>query len=127
MSDIALWVEEAMVFLGDREAPLRVTLAGAPVQVNEGPVSVREASLGTVPDFAYGGEGVRISDVTPGGAAQLAGLNAGDVLMRFNDVDISSLQVYSNLIRESAPGDVVELQILRGEQELLLPVTLQGR
>jgi len=127
MSDIALWVEEAMVFLGDREAPLRVTLAGAPVTVNEGQVTAREASLGTVPDFAYGGEGVRISGVTPGGAAEAAGLVDGDVLLRFDGADIADLQTYSNLIRASEPGQEVQLRIRRGGQELSVPVTLQAR
>jgi hypothetical protein len=127
MSDIALWVEEAMVFLGDRVAPLRVTLDNAPVQVNEGAVTVREASLGTVPDFTYSGEGIRISGVTPGGAAELAGLNAGDVLLRYGDREIPDLQTYSNLIRESSPGEEIQLLIRRDAQEILFPVTLQAR
>ena len=127
MSDIALWVEEAMVFLGDRDAPLRVTLENAPIQVNQGAVTAREASLGTVPDFAYSGAGVRISDVTSGGAAELAGLNAGDVLLRYDDTEIADLQTYSNLIRESAPGQEIQLLIQRGEQEILIPVILQAR
>ncbi|MBT8148013.1 MAG: M20/M25/M40 family metallo-hydrolase [Gammaproteobacteria bacterium] len=127
MSDIALWVEEAMVFLGDREAPLRVTLENAPVSVNQGAVTAREASLGTVPDFTYGGDGIRISDVTPGGAAELAGLTGGDVLLRYDDAAIADLQAYSNLIRESEPGQEVQILIRRGEQELLIPVTLQSR
>ena len=127
MSDIALWVEEAMVFLGDREAPLRVTLENAPVPVNQGVVAEREASLGTVPDFTYAGNGVRISDVTPGGAAALAGLTGGDVLLRYDDAAIADLQSYSNLIRESEPGQEVQILIRRGEQEILIPVTLQSR
>ena len=127
MSDIALWVEEAMVFLGGREAPLRVTLENAPVVVNQGAVTAREASLGTVPDFTYAGDGIRISDVTPGGAGESAGLLGGDVLLRYDDAEISDLQTYSNLIRESAPGQEVQLLIRRGEQEILLPVTLQSR
>jgi len=127
MSDVALWVEEAVVFLGGREAPLRVTLDNAPVQVNQGTVTAREASLGTVPDFTYSGDGVRISDVTPGGAAAMAGLNGGDVLLRYDDTEIPDLQTYSNLIRESAPGQEIQLLIRRGEQEILLPVTLQAR
>ncbi len=127
MSDIALWVEEAMVFLGDRDAPLRVTLDNAPVQVNEGAVTAREASLGTVPDFTYSGDGVRISGVTPGGAAAVAGLSAGDILLSYSDREIPDLQTYSNLIRESSPGDEIQLLIRRGEQEILFSVTLQAR
>ncbi len=127
MSDIALWVEEAMVFLGDREAPLRVTLDGAAVQMNSSAGTAREASLGTVPDFTYGGEGVRISDILPRGAAAQAGLAPGDVLLRYDDKAITDLQTYSNLIRESAPGQEVRLLIRRDNREVMLPVTLQSR
>ncbi|MCB1669578.1 MAG: M20/M25/M40 family metallo-hydrolase [Pseudomonadales bacterium] len=127
MSAIALWVEEAMVFLGDRVAPLRVTLEGARVPVESGAGTAREASLGTVPDFSYGDEGVRLSDVMPGGAAEQAGLAAGDVLIRYDDRAIPDLQTYSNLIRESSPGQEVQLLIRRGNEEMLVPVTLQSR
>ncbi|MFM1895298.1 MAG: hypothetical protein RLZZ385_372 [Pseudomonadota bacterium] len=127
MSDVALWVEEALVFLADRTTPLRVNLAGAAVEVSTTAGTAREASLGTVPDFAWGGPGVRVTDVTAGGAAALAGMLAGDVLLRYDDTEISSLQQYSNLLRETAPGTVVRLQILRAGQTLELSATLQAR
>jgi S1-C subfamily serine protease len=87
----------------------------------------REASLGTVPDFAYAGAGIRISGVTPGGAAEAAGLQANDVLLSYGGEAIDSLQSYSNLIRGSAPGDEVTLTVQRGEQQLIFNVVLQAR
>lgn len=127
MSDIALWVEEALIYLADREQPLRVTLENAPAREVSASSGARSASLGTVPEFNYSGEGVQISGVTPGGAAHLAGLQAGDVLLEFDSQPITNLQEYSNFIRESAPGDKVVLQILRGEQRLEVEVELQAR
>ena len=127
MSDIALWVEEAVMYLADRDQPLRATLDNAPVREVSASSGARSASLGSVPEFNYSGEGVQISGVTPGGAAQLAGLQAEDVLLQFNAEPITSLQEYSNFIRASAPGDKVLLKIRRGEQELQVEVELQGR
>ncbi|MEX2132396.1 MAG: M28 family peptidase [Pseudohongiellaceae bacterium] len=127
MSDVALWVEEAMVFLADRAAPLRVILNAGQVPVSGAVAGEREASLGSVPDFAYAGPGVRLSGVTPGGAAAQAGLQPNDVLLRYNDSDVTDLQTYSNLIRTSVPGDTVQLQILRAGQTLSVAVTLQAR
>ena len=129
MSDIALWLEEAVVYLADNTEPLRVTLAGAPVQVQRTTAvnGERAASLGTVPDFAFAGPGVRLSDVTPGGAAEVAGLRAGDVLLNYNEQPVNDLQTYSNLLRQSAPGDTVSLDIVRDEQSLVLEVLLQAR
>ena len=108
----------------------RVTLAGAAVQVQSrvgGQNSERSASLGTVPDFAFAGPGVRISGVTPGGAAELAGLQAGDILLNYNEQPMTDLQVYSNLLRGSAPGDTVSLDIQREGQQLTLEAVLQAR
>ncbi len=127
MSDVALWAEEAAMFVGSRVDPLRVNLANAqPITTTVGTIE-REASLGTVPDFAYDGEGIRISDVTPQGAAEAAGLQADDVLLSYNGQSIDSLQIYSNLIRTSSPDEVVSLEILRGSETFVVDVTLKAR
>jgi serine protease Do len=64
----------------------------------------------------------------PGGAAEQAGLAAGDILLRYDDAEVTDLQRYSNLIRESSPGQEVQLLIRRRDgQELVLPVTLRSR
>ncbi len=107
-----------------------MTLAGAQDRVRStvsGASGERPASLGTVPDFAFSGSGVRISDVTPGGAAQQAGLQAGDILLNYNGQAMTDLQVYSNLLRESAPGDTVRLDIQRDAQLLTIEAVLQAR
>jgi aminopeptidase N len=126
MSDIALWLEEAIFYLADNTQPLRVTLNGASVAVQSS-AGAREASLGTVPDFSYAGEGVRISAATPGGAAAESGLQAGDILLSFNGAALANLQVYSNLIRESMAGDIVTLEVSREEQITSVQVTLKAR
>jgi len=130
MSDVALWLEEAAVYLAGNKDSLRVTLAGAQVQVQSrgnAASGERSASLGTVPDFSFSGAGVRISDVTPGGAAEQAGLQAGDILLNYNEQAMTDLQVYSNLLRQSAPGDIVRLGIQRDGQQLSVEAILQAR
>ncbi len=127
MSDVALWLEEAVVYLGSNVDPLRVNLENARVEVSATAGSEREASLGTVPDFAYSGDGIRISDVTPGSAAEQAGLQAGDVLLRYDGAAISDLQAYSNLLRQSNPGDVIVLEVRRGAQTSAVQAQLQAR
>lgn len=127
MSDVALWAEEAAMFLGSRVDPLRVNLANAQPITTSGATTEREASLGTVPDFAYSGQGIRISGVTPGGAAAEAGLVANDILLGYNGETIADLQSYSNFIRGSAPGDTVSLDIQRGTETFTVEVTLKAR
>jgi len=127
MSDIALWVEEAIVYLADLTSPLRVNLKGAGVVVQNGQSGEREASLGTVPDFSFEGEGVRISGVTPNSAAAEAGLVAGDVLRTYNGEALSDLQTYSNLLRASAPGTTVTLEVVRAGQAMTVQAILKAR
>ncbi|MEX0619029.1 MAG: M20/M25/M40 family metallo-hydrolase [Pseudohongiellaceae bacterium] len=126
MSAVAAWLEEAIIYLAEREEPLRVTLNGAQVSVNTGQ-GEREASLGTVPDFGYDGEGVRIAGVTPGSGAQRAGLEEGDILLTYNGAMLRDLQTYSNLLRSSSPEDEVTIELRRGSNNLKIQVTLGTR
>ena len=127
MSDVALWVEEAMVYLADRTDPLRVNLQSAETIDLNAHVGEREASLGTVPDFSYVGDGVRISGVASNSAADEAGLQAGDVLHTYNGQPLNDLQTYSNLLRQSSPGDVVQLEIERDRESLVVEAELKAR
>jgi len=127
MSNVALWVEEASAYLGDRTDPLRVNLENARQVEVQTQTSERSASLGTVPDFAYSGEGVRISGVTPGGAAEEAGLQALDVLLNYDGETIEDMQSYSNLLRESEPGDTIAIDVLRDGQTISIEATLKAR
>jgi len=127
MSAIALWLEEAVVYLGDRTDPLRVNLEGAEqIEVSQ-QQGERAASLGTVPDFAYSGAGVRISGVTPNGAAEEAGLQAGDVLLNYNGEPVVDMQNYSNLLRQSAAGDIISIDVVRDGQQFSIEATLKAR
>ncbi len=126
MSDIALWLEEALAYLGNRSEDFRVTLENAP----EAPAAAagpRAAALGVVPDFGWTGAGVRIDGLIPGSAAAAAGLRDGDVLLRFNGEEVADLQSYSDLLREAAPGDVVVVEFRREQQALQAEATLSAR
>ena len=127
MGDVALWVEEALVYLADRTDSLRVDSRQASQFPASTGTSAREASLGTVPDFAFQGQGVRVTEVSPGGAAELAGMQAKDVILQFNGQAVDSLQSYSKMLRAAAPGDEIEVMVQRGGQILSLLATLQAR
>ncbi|MEX2468156.1 MAG: M20/M25/M40 family metallo-hydrolase [Pseudohongiellaceae bacterium] len=127
MADVALWLEEAVIYLANRTEPLRVQLEGAEQVQVSGASGAREASLGTVPDFAHTGEGVRISGVTPDSAAASAGLQAGDILLRFNGNIIDDLQTYSDLLRQAAPGDPVTIELNRAGERLRVETELRAR
>jgi hypothetical protein len=83
--------------------------------------------FGSIPDFGQIETGVKFSDVTPGSPASKAGLKAGDVLVQFGDKPIKNLYDFTDALRRSKVGDVVEVKVLRAGQPLTAQVTLEQR
>ncbi len=76
--------------------------------------------IGVLLDDSWVGEGVRISDddagsglvaVSPGGPADQAGLQAGDVILRIDGRPVTRTVALIVAIRSRAPGDVVTLGV----------------
>jgi hypothetical protein len=130
---VATFVREGVAYLAERPERLTVTIPAAAPRTSSrspagsGQAAPRRASLGTVPDFAFQGPGVRADAVVDGSPAAKAGLAAGDVIVRINDQPIANLQEYSNLLRALTPGQTVSVVLRRGEQELTVSVTLAER
>ncbi len=72
-------------------------------------------------------EGVLVISVVPGSGAAGAGVEAGDVLLAVDDEPMRQVEDLLSLLREHAPGDRVELTILRDGDERTIPVTLTDR
>jgi hypothetical protein len=83
--------------------------------------------FGSIPDFGQTENGVRFSDVKPGSPAEKAGLKAGDVLVQFGDKPIHNLYDFTDALRRSKIGDVVEVQVLRNGKPITAKVTLEQR
>ena len=83
--------------------------------------------FGSVPDFGQVENGVRFSDIRPGSPAAKAGLKAGDVLVQFGDKPIKNLYDFTDALRRSKVGDVVEVTVLRDGRPLKASVKLEQR
>jgi len=84
--------------------------------------------FGSIPDFAeYEGEGVHVSGVRPGSPAERAGLQAGDVIVKFGGVAVRNLYDLTYALRSKRPGETVEVIFLRNGQELKAMATLEKR
>ena len=83
--------------------------------------------FGSIPDFGQTENGVRFSDVQPGSPAAKAGLKAGDVLVQFRGQAIRNLYDFTDALRRSKAGDVVEVTVLRDGKPLKQQVTLEQR
>jgi putative serine protease PepD len=56
-------------------------------------------------------QGAKISEITPGGAAEKAGLKAGDVITKFGDRRIDESDTLVAAVRSKAPGDKVTITL----------------
>lgn len=69
--------------------------------------------------------GAIISDVTPDSPAASAGLKSGDVVTEFNGKKITDSRRLKLDVGRAAPGDKVELKVLRGGDTKTLQVTVR--
>ena len=83
--------------------------------------------FGSIPDFGQVETGVKFSDVKPGSPAAKAGLKGGDILIQFGDKPIKNLYDFTDALRRSKVGDVVEVKVLRDGQPLTVSVKLEQR
>jgi hypothetical protein len=85
--------------------------------------------FGIVPDF--GGEpntvGVRVTGVRPASPAEKAGLQKGDVIVRFGGRDVKTIDDFTFVLRSQRPGDRVEVVVRRGDREERMEAVLEAR
>jgi Peptidase family M28/PDZ domain/PA domain len=93
----------------------------------EGEVRSYGPYFGSIPDFGETENGVKFADIRPGSPAAKAGLKAGDVLIQFGDKPIKNLYDFTDALRRSKVGDVVEVKVLRDGQPVTARVTLEQR
>ena len=83
--------------------------------------------FGSIPDFGEVKDGVRFSDVRPGSPAAKAGLRAGDILVQFGDKPIHNLYDFTDALRRSKVGEVVEVKVMRDGKPITASVKLEQR
>lgn len=83
--------------------------------------------FGSIPDYAAMVEGVQLNGVREGSPADKAGLKAGDIIVKFGDLTVKSVQDYTVALSGHKPGDVVKIVVLRGNETVTLTATLAAR
>ncbi|HKU24352.1 MAG TPA: PDZ domain-containing protein, partial [Candidatus Sulfotelmatobacter sp.] len=83
--------------------------------------------FGSIPDFGQVENGVKFSDVKPNSPAAKAGLKAGDILVQFADKPIKNLYDFTDALRRSKVGDVINVTVMRDGQPVKANVKLEQR
>jgi hypothetical protein len=129
---VASFVREGLLYLAEREEPLNFTgiskkekpkTMGRPTAPQGG----RKVSTGTMPDFAFSGEGVRIASLSANSPAEKAGLKKGDIIIQLGEYKVKNLREYSNALKAYKPGDTVDLMYLRSGEQIYTKITLAER
>jgi membrane-associated protease RseP (regulator of RpoE activity) len=85
------------------------------------------ALLGVVAVPRPGTDGLKLSSVMPGTAAERAGLREGDVIVRFAGTTVDGLEELRALIRDRQPGETVSVLYLRAGEAQTTSATLGPR
>jgi aminopeptidase N len=124
---VAATAHEIVDYLAGRAEPLTSRIPGASAAAPPSASGPRRASLGTIPDYAYEGSGVRITGTVPGSPAEKAGLKEGDVIVKLGETPIAGLHGFSDALKALAPGSKVTVTFRRDGAEKTATATLAPR
>jgi S1-C subfamily serine protease len=65
--------------------------------------------------------------INPGSPAEAAGIKAGDIIVGIGNTPIDTEHPLNAVLAQNAPGDTVDLKVLRDGKTLTIPVTLGTR
>jgi hypothetical protein len=114
--------------LADRDQrPAFVRVPGGPPRTGTGGTGYGPY-FGAVPDFGEAPQpGVRLGGVRPGSPADRAGLQAGDVIVRFAGVSVRTLDDLVFALRSRRAGEAIEVTYVRDGAERTAQATLEER
>ncbi|GGD50365.1 aminopeptidase [Muriicola marianensis] len=72
-----------------------------------------KVGLGVIPDYLFGGEGMRIDGVSEDKPAQKAGLQKGDIVVKMGDSTVTDMMSYMRALSVFEEGDATTITILR--------------
>lgn len=110
--DTAKWVVEQLLRFG-RVRRAYIGVAGATIPLSRR--AVRFHGLGA-------GAGVRVESLEPGGAAERAGIEPGDVIIGYDGEQVSGVDELHRLLGAERIGKETQVTLLRRAQKIDLPI-----
>ncbi|MCS7223102.1 MAG: M20/M25/M40 family metallo-hydrolase [Armatimonadetes bacterium] len=89
----------------------------------ERPMPGARVSVGIVPDYTTGDQGVKLLGVRPGSPAEKAGLKAGDIIIQVGAKPVKNIYDFTALLGELEPGKPVDFIVVREGKKVTLSVT----
>jgi len=79
-------------------------------------------TLGVIPDYAYSDKGMRIDGVTDGKPASVAGIKAGDIVIKLGDYEVTDMMGYMQGLSKFSKGETTIVTIIRDKETIQLEV-----
>jgi aminopeptidase N len=125
---VAAYSDRLLDLLRATPEPLTwVMVAGKELREGETEGANRDTWFGSLPDFTEDIKGYKLAGVFDNSPAARSGLQKGDVLVRMAGQDIIDLPSFTRVLRSHAPGDLVEVEILRAGNPLRFTVVMGNR
>ncbi|MDW8302343.1 MAG: M28 family peptidase [Bacteroidia bacterium] len=100
----------------------KLTFTPTKEKKNENPPAFK-VTLGIIPDYMYGGKGIKVEGVSAGKPAERAGIQRDDILLQINNDEIIDMMSYMKCLAKYKKGDTVKIKIERNKQIIEKEVT----
>lgn len=87
-------------------------------------MSLEGPTLGVLPDYGYEGEGMKITGVTKGRAAEQAGVKGGDVIIGLGGEKLADIYGYMGALNKLKKGQLTTITVLRDGEEMTFDLQL---
>ena len=122
-----LVMASALQIANTREPINFVSLPSRPPRAERADERSVSTYLGSIPEYGVNNEGVQLAGVMDGSPAALAGLQAGDVIIRLASKNIQSIEDLTTALGAQKAGDEVEIVALRAGSPVTFRATLRAR
>ena len=69
-------------------------------------------------------EGALVGDVIPNSPAEKAGIKRGDVIVKFDNHEVNTMEALPKIVGSTTPGKAVKVEVIRDGKEKILDVTI---
>ncbi len=107
--------------------PTKPTYKVAPSSNTGGGRTSFNVTIGVIPGYGDANDGMPLDGVRDGSPAAIAGLKAGDKIIKFAGKEVKNVQDYTKILGELKADTEYEIEVIRGTEKLVFKVKPAAR
>ncbi len=125
-------LEKIMNYVGEiarsiDQNPTRPTYKVAPTSSTGGGRTSFNVTIGVIPGYGDSNDGMPLDGVRDGSPAAIAGLKAGDKIVKFAGKEVKNVQDYTKILGELKADTEYEIEVMRGTERLVFKIKPAAR